>query len=80
MWNNFKKQKKNKMAKSKSRLKRRKKNKQKKRVSRANESQPKEMDHHYTKTDGESRICLYDKNHNFIKFLNSHDDEFEQPK
>jgi hypothetical protein len=24
---------------------------------------------YYTKTDGECRICLYDKNDNFIKFL-----------
>ena len=24
----------------------------------------------YTKTDSQSRVCLYDKNHNFIKYLN----------
>ena len=24
----------------------------------------------YTKTDGEGRICLYDKYHNFIKYIN----------
>lgn len=23
----------------------------------------------YTKTDSEGRVCLYDKNHNFIKFV-----------
>ena len=55
------------MPKSKRSLKRRKKVKSKTKYNYIH-TEDNSFDKGYMKTDGQSRVCVYDKNHNFLRF------------